>query len=143
MFRTDGPREEIVTSKEIGIATPVVTVFAITVMAALVSQSSANRAPAYAHYVLHYTRCGVNHHKLWFEVDGDYILGFTTFGVGAAEIMPSVQIAINAGLRYHDTARRYPQSLHIVGNTKKTARLFTKRTMISRDSAESRIEMFH
>jgi len=45
-----------------------------------------------------------NHHKPWFEVDGDYILGFTTFGVGAAEIMSFVQIAINAGRPYHDTA---------------------------------------
>lgn len=45
-------------SKEIGIATPVATVFAITVMAVLVSQSFANRAPAYAHYVPHYTRSG-------------------------------------------------------------------------------------
>jgi pyruvate/2-oxoglutarate dehydrogenase complex dihydrolipoamide dehydrogenase (E3) component len=32
--------------------------------------------------------------------DGDHILGFTAFGVGAAEMMSCVQIAMNAGLPY-------------------------------------------
>jgi pyruvate/2-oxoglutarate dehydrogenase complex dihydrolipoamide dehydrogenase (E3) component len=34
------------------------------------------------------------------ETDGDRILGFTAFGVGAGEIMSSVQIAMIAGLPY-------------------------------------------
>jgi pyruvate/2-oxoglutarate dehydrogenase complex dihydrolipoamide dehydrogenase (E3) component len=34
------------------------------------------------------------------EADNDRILGFTAIGVGAAEIMSSVQIAMNAGLPY-------------------------------------------
>jgi pyruvate/2-oxoglutarate dehydrogenase complex dihydrolipoamide dehydrogenase (E3) component len=34
------------------------------------------------------------------EADSDRILGFTAMGVGAAEIMTSVQIAMNAGLPY-------------------------------------------
>src|SRR5438093_698926 len=34
------------------------------------------------------------------EADGDRILGFTAFGVGAAEIMSAVQIAMIAGLPY-------------------------------------------
>jgi pyruvate/2-oxoglutarate dehydrogenase complex dihydrolipoamide dehydrogenase (E3) component len=38
--------------------------------------------------------------KALVEADGDRILGFTAFGVGAAEIMTSVQIAMNAGLPY-------------------------------------------
>ena len=32
--------------------------------------------------------------------DGDHILGFTAFGVGAAEMMSAVQIAMIAGLPY-------------------------------------------
>jgi pyruvate/2-oxoglutarate dehydrogenase complex dihydrolipoamide dehydrogenase (E3) component len=38
--------------------------------------------------------------KALVEVDGDRILGFTAFGVGAAEIMSAVQIAMIAGLPY-------------------------------------------
>ena len=38
--------------------------------------------------------------KALVEADGDHILGFTAFGVGAAEIMSAVQIAISAGLPY-------------------------------------------
>jgi pyruvate/2-oxoglutarate dehydrogenase complex dihydrolipoamide dehydrogenase (E3) component len=38
--------------------------------------------------------------KALVEVDGDRILGFTAFGVGAAEIMASVQIAMSAGAPY-------------------------------------------
>jgi pyruvate/2-oxoglutarate dehydrogenase complex dihydrolipoamide dehydrogenase (E3) component len=38
--------------------------------------------------------------KALVEADSDRILGFTAFGVGAAEIMSSVQIAMNAGLPY-------------------------------------------
>jgi len=38
--------------------------------------------------------------KALVEADSDRILGFTAFGVGAAEIMTSVQIAMNAGLPY-------------------------------------------
>jgi len=38
--------------------------------------------------------------KALVELNGDRILGFTAFGVGAAEIMTSVQIAMNAGLPY-------------------------------------------
>lgn len=38
--------------------------------------------------------------KALVEAEGDRILGFTAFGVGAGEIMTSVQIAINAGLPY-------------------------------------------
>ena len=34
------------------------------------------------------------------EAEGDRILGFTAFGVGAAEIMSAVQIAMIAGLPY-------------------------------------------
>jgi Pyridine nucleotide-disulphide oxidoreductase, dimerisation domain len=34
------------------------------------------------------------------EADGDRILGFTAFGVGAGEIMSAVQIAMIAGLPY-------------------------------------------
>jgi hypothetical protein len=45
-------------SKRIGITTAVVFVLAITVMAALVFQSSTNEAPADAHYVPQYTKSG-------------------------------------------------------------------------------------
>lgn len=38
--------------------------------------------------------------KALVEVDGDRILGFTAFAVGAGEIMSAVQIAMNAGLPY-------------------------------------------
>jgi pyruvate/2-oxoglutarate dehydrogenase complex dihydrolipoamide dehydrogenase (E3) component len=38
--------------------------------------------------------------KALVETDGDRILGFTAVGVGAAEIMTSVQIAMSAGLPY-------------------------------------------
>jgi pyruvate/2-oxoglutarate dehydrogenase complex dihydrolipoamide dehydrogenase (E3) component len=38
--------------------------------------------------------------KALVEIDGDRILGFTAFGVGAGEIMSSVQIAMIAGLPY-------------------------------------------
>ncbi len=38
--------------------------------------------------------------KTLVEADGDRILGFTAFGVGAAEIMSAVQIAMTAGLPY-------------------------------------------
>src|SRR5215831_8975096 len=38
--------------------------------------------------------------KTLVEADGDRILGFTAFGVGAAEIMSAVQIAMLAGLPY-------------------------------------------
>jgi pyruvate/2-oxoglutarate dehydrogenase complex dihydrolipoamide dehydrogenase (E3) component len=38
--------------------------------------------------------------KALVEADSDRILGFTAFGVGAGEIMSSVQIAMNAGLPY-------------------------------------------
>jgi pyruvate/2-oxoglutarate dehydrogenase complex dihydrolipoamide dehydrogenase (E3) component len=38
--------------------------------------------------------------KALVETDGDRILGFTAFSVGAGEIMSSVQIAIIAGLPY-------------------------------------------
>jgi pyruvate/2-oxoglutarate dehydrogenase complex dihydrolipoamide dehydrogenase (E3) component len=38
--------------------------------------------------------------KALVEVDSDRILGFTAFGVGAAEILTSVQIAMIAGLPY-------------------------------------------
>lgn len=34
------------------------------------------------------------------EAEGDLILGFTGFGVGASEVMSSVQIAMMAGLPY-------------------------------------------
>jgi pyruvate/2-oxoglutarate dehydrogenase complex dihydrolipoamide dehydrogenase (E3) component len=49
--------------------------------------------------------------KALVEVGGDRILGFTAFGVGAAEIMTSVQIAMNAGLPYtalRDTILTHP-----------------------------------
>jgi len=45
------------------------------------------------------------------ETDSDRILGFTALGVGAAEIMTSVQIAMNAGLPYtalRDTILTHP-----------------------------------
>jgi pyruvate/2-oxoglutarate dehydrogenase complex dihydrolipoamide dehydrogenase (E3) component len=38
--------------------------------------------------------------KALVEIDSDHILGFTAFGVGAGEIMSSVQIAMIAGLPY-------------------------------------------
>jgi pyruvate/2-oxoglutarate dehydrogenase complex dihydrolipoamide dehydrogenase (E3) component len=38
--------------------------------------------------------------KALVEVDSDRILGFTTFGVGAGEIMSAVQVAMIAGLPY-------------------------------------------
>jgi len=38
--------------------------------------------------------------KALVEADGDRILGFTGFGVGAGEILSSVQIAMGAGLPY-------------------------------------------
>jgi len=49
--------------------------------------------------------------KALVAVDGDRILGFTGFGVGAAEIMTSVQIAMGAGLPYtvlRDTILTHP-----------------------------------
>jgi pyruvate/2-oxoglutarate dehydrogenase complex dihydrolipoamide dehydrogenase (E3) component len=49
--------------------------------------------------------------KALVEVDSDRILGFTAFGVGAAEIMTSVQIARDAGLPYttlRDTILTHP-----------------------------------
>jgi pyruvate/2-oxoglutarate dehydrogenase complex dihydrolipoamide dehydrogenase (E3) component len=49
--------------------------------------------------------------KALVESDGDRILGFTALGVGAAEIMTSVQIAIGAGLPYttlRDTILTHP-----------------------------------
>jgi pyruvate/2-oxoglutarate dehydrogenase complex dihydrolipoamide dehydrogenase (E3) component len=50
--------------------------------------------------------------KALVELNGDRILGFTAFGVGAAEInMTSVQIAIGAGLPYtalRDTILTHP-----------------------------------
>jgi pyruvate/2-oxoglutarate dehydrogenase complex dihydrolipoamide dehydrogenase (E3) component len=38
--------------------------------------------------------------KALVQIDGDRILGFTGFGVGAGEILSSVQIAMTAGLPY-------------------------------------------
>jgi len=49
--------------------------------------------------------------KALVETDSDGILGFTALGVGAAEIMTSVQIAMNAGLPYtalRDTILTHP-----------------------------------
>jgi pyruvate/2-oxoglutarate dehydrogenase complex dihydrolipoamide dehydrogenase (E3) component len=49
--------------------------------------------------------------KALVEADSDRILAFTAFGVGAAEIMTSVQIAMNAGLPYtalRDTILTHP-----------------------------------
>jgi pyruvate/2-oxoglutarate dehydrogenase complex dihydrolipoamide dehydrogenase (E3) component len=49
--------------------------------------------------------------KALVESDGDRILGFTALGVGAAEIMTSVQIAMGAGLPYttlRDTILTHP-----------------------------------
>jgi pyruvate/2-oxoglutarate dehydrogenase complex dihydrolipoamide dehydrogenase (E3) component len=49
--------------------------------------------------------------KALVEVDSDGILGFTAFGVSAAEIMTSVQIAMGAGLPYtalRDTILTHP-----------------------------------
>ena len=49
--------------------------------------------------------------KALVERKGDRILGFTAFGVGAAEIMTSVQIAMNAGVPYtalRDTILTHP-----------------------------------
>jgi hypothetical protein len=45
------------------------------------------------------------------ERNSDRILGFTAFGVGAAEIMTSVQIAMSAGVPYttlRDTILTHP-----------------------------------
>jgi pyruvate/2-oxoglutarate dehydrogenase complex dihydrolipoamide dehydrogenase (E3) component len=38
--------------------------------------------------------------KALIAADSDRILGFTSLGVGAAEVMSSAQIAMNAGLPY-------------------------------------------
>jgi pyruvate/2-oxoglutarate dehydrogenase complex dihydrolipoamide dehydrogenase (E3) component len=38
--------------------------------------------------------------KALVEADGDRVLGFTGFGVGAGEILSSVQIVMTAGLPY-------------------------------------------
>jgi pyruvate/2-oxoglutarate dehydrogenase complex dihydrolipoamide dehydrogenase (E3) component len=38
--------------------------------------------------------------KALVEIEGQGILGFTTFGVGAAEIITSVQIAMGVGVPY-------------------------------------------
>ena len=38
--------------------------------------------------------------KALIEIDSDRILGFTAFGVGAGEVMASVQVAMIAGLPY-------------------------------------------
>ena len=38
--------------------------------------------------------------KALVEVDGDRVLGFTAFGVGAGEIMAAVQMSMIAGLPY-------------------------------------------
>jgi pyruvate/2-oxoglutarate dehydrogenase complex dihydrolipoamide dehydrogenase (E3) component len=38
--------------------------------------------------------------KALIEADGDRVLGFTAFGVGAGEIMATVQVAMSAGLPY-------------------------------------------
>src|SRR5271168_4089865 len=38
--------------------------------------------------------------KALVEADGDRILGFTAFGVGAGEIMTSVQVAMLAGMPF-------------------------------------------
>jgi pyruvate/2-oxoglutarate dehydrogenase complex dihydrolipoamide dehydrogenase (E3) component len=49
--------------------------------------------------------------KALLEAGSDRILGFTAFGVGAGEIMASVQIAMNAGLSYtamRDTILTHP-----------------------------------
>lgn len=49
--------------------------------------------------------------KALVEVNGERILGFAAFGVGAAEIMTSVQIAMGAGLPYttlRDTILTHP-----------------------------------
>lgn len=49
--------------------------------------------------------------KALVELNGDRILGFTAFGVGTAEIMTSVQIAMGAGLPYtalRDTILTHP-----------------------------------
>jgi hypothetical protein len=49
--------------------------------------------------------------KALVEADGGGILGFTAFGVGAGEIMSSIQIAMIAGLHYtalFDAVRTHP-----------------------------------
>jgi len=49
--------------------------------------------------------------KALVEIKNDRILGFTGFGVGAAEIMTSVQMAMNAGIPYtalRDTILTHP-----------------------------------
>jgi pyruvate/2-oxoglutarate dehydrogenase complex dihydrolipoamide dehydrogenase (E3) component len=38
--------------------------------------------------------------KALLQADGDRILGFTAFGVGAGEILAAVQVAMLAGLPY-------------------------------------------
>lgn len=49
--------------------------------------------------------------KALVEIDSDRILGFTAFGVGADDVMTSVQIAMNAGVPYtalRDTILTHP-----------------------------------
>jgi pyruvate/2-oxoglutarate dehydrogenase complex dihydrolipoamide dehydrogenase (E3) component len=52
------------------------------------------------------------------EIDGDRIIGFTAFGVGAGEIMSSAQIAMIAGLPYtalRDAILAHPTLLEGLG----------------------------
>jgi len=56
--------------------------------------------------------------KALVETDGDRILGFTAFGVGAREIMSGVQIAMIAGLPYtalRDAILAHPTLLEGLG----------------------------
>ena len=49
--------------------------------------------------------------KALVEIDGERILGFTAVGVGAAEIMTSIQIGMGGGLAYaalRDTILTHP-----------------------------------
>src|SRR5439155_4108618 len=49
--------------------------------------------------------------KALVEIEGEHILGFTALGVGAGEIMASVQIAMTSGLAYttlRDTILTHP-----------------------------------
>jgi pyruvate/2-oxoglutarate dehydrogenase complex dihydrolipoamide dehydrogenase (E3) component len=48
--------------------------------------------------------------KALLELNGDKILGFTAFGVGAGDVMAAVQVAMGAGLPF--TALRDPIFTH-------------------------------
>jgi pyruvate/2-oxoglutarate dehydrogenase complex dihydrolipoamide dehydrogenase (E3) component len=78
--------------------------------------------------------------KALVEIKGQRILGFTAFGVGAAEIMTSVQIAMNAGVPYttlRDTILTHPTLVEGLGP------LFSSPASIQKPTGEDRTSLRH